>query len=179
MKNQKLLMELLTQAKLLISNSIRSLFVLIFGILQVRKNTDLTKFFYNDAAIAILVYDITRRNSFDEVKNYWYEQLKTCGEKNLVLGLVGNKCDMFNKEAVTEEEAQAFAKQIGAQFKLTSAFKNNGIDELFKLVGNKYLDPNFQGEIIKEGDKPGKIVLTKEDQKKKDKENKSKGGCCK
>ena len=145
------------------------------------KYRSLTKFFYKDAAIAILVYDITRRDSFDEVKNYWYEQLKTCGEKNIVLGIAGNKCDMFDKEAVTEEEAEALAKQIGAQFKLTSAFKNNGIDELFKLVGNKYLDPNFQGEIITGGggDKPEKIVLTKEDQKRKDKEKKNKGGCCK
>ena len=41
MKNQKQQTVLVTQAKLLISNSIRSLFVLIFGILQVRKNTDL------------------------------------------------------------------------------------------------------------------------------------------
>ena len=84
-----------------------------------------------------------------------------------MLGLAGNKCDMFDKEAVTEEEAGDFAKQIGAQFKLTSAYKNNGIDELFKLVGNKYLDPNFQEEITGGGDKPGKIVLTKEEQKKK------------
>ena len=49
------------------------------------KYRSLTKFFYKDAAIAVLVYDITRRNSFDEVRKYWYEQLKTCGEKNLTV----------------------------------------------------------------------------------------------
>ena len=146
------------------------------------KYRSLTKFFYKDAAIAVLVYDITRRNSFDEVKKYWYEQLKTCGEKNLVIGLAGNKCDMFDKEAVTEDEAKAFAKEIGAQFQLTSAFKNIGIDELFKLVGSKYLDPNFQEELLQgEGgeDKKQNIVITKEEQKKKDKERKrKKDGCC-
>ena len=53
--------------------------------------------------------------------------------------------------------------------------------QFFKLLQNKYLDPNFQGEIITGGggDKPEKIVLTKEDQKRKDKEKKNKGGCCK
>ena len=111
------------------------------------KYRSLTKCFYKDAAIAILVYDITRRDSFEEVKKYWYEQLKTCGEKNLVIGIAGNKCDMFDKEAVTEDEAKAFASEIGAQFQLTSAFKNNGIDELFKLVGCKYLDPDFQQKV--------------------------------
>jgi len=40
----------------------------------------LTKFFYKDAAIAILVYDITRKNSYEEIKGYWYNQLKNCNE---------------------------------------------------------------------------------------------------
>ena len=111
------------------------------------KYRSLTKFFYKDAAIAILVYDITRRDSFEEVRKYWYEQLKTCGEKNIVIGLAGNKCDMFDKEAVTEEEARSFANEIGAQFQLTSAFKNLGIEDLFRMVGCKYLDPNFQDKI--------------------------------
>ena len=43
----------------------------------------LTKFFYKDAAIAIMVYDITRRDSFNEIQEYWYDQLKTCGDKNV------------------------------------------------------------------------------------------------
>ena len=89
---------------------------------------------------------------------------------------------MFDKEAVTEDEAKAFAKEIGAQFQLTSAFKNNGIDELFKMVGSKFLDPNFQEGLLEEGggeEKKQNIVITKEEQKKKDKERKrKKDGCC-
>ena len=50
-----------------------------------------------------------------------------------MIGLAGNKCDMFDKEAVTEEEAKNFANEIGAQFQLTSAFKNMGIDDLFRI----------------------------------------------
>lgn len=132
------------------------------------KYRSLTKFFYKDAAIAVLVYDITRRDSFEEVKNYWYEQLKTCGEKNIVIGLAGNKCDMFDKEAVTEEEARNFANEIGAQFQLTSAFKNMGIEDLFRMVGCKYLDPNFQDKISEETKEPAKnITLDNNTQKKK------------
>ena len=132
------------------------------------KYRSLTKFFYKDAAIAVLVYDITRRDSFEEVKNYWYEQLKTCGEKNIVIGLAGNKCDMFDKEAVTEEEAKNFANEIGAQFQLTSAFKNMVIDDLFRMVGCKFLDPNFQDKINEEPKEQTKnITLNSNTQKKK------------
>ena len=47
------------------------------------KYRSLTKIFYKDAAVAILVYDITRKDSFDEIKNYWYNQLKDCAPKNI------------------------------------------------------------------------------------------------
>ena len=40
------------------------------------KYRSLTKLFYKDSSIIILVYDITNEASFNEIKNYWYEQLK-------------------------------------------------------------------------------------------------------
>lgn len=43
----------------------------------------LTKIFYKDAAAAILVYDITRRESYEEVKNYWYNQIVEYASKNI------------------------------------------------------------------------------------------------
>ena len=136
------------------------------------KYRSLTKFFYKDAAIAILVYDITRRDSFEEVRKYWYEQLKTCGEKNIVIGLAGNKCDMFDKEAVTEEEARSFANEIGAQFQLTSAFKNLGIEDLFRMVGCKYLDPNFQDKINDETKEEKKNITLENNTSQKKKKDK-------
>ena len=43
----------------------------------------LTKFFYKDAAVCILVYDITRRETFDNIKNYWIQQLRENSSKIL------------------------------------------------------------------------------------------------
>lgn len=43
----------------------------------------LTKIFYKDASIAVLVYDITRRESFEELKKYWYNQVKEHAQKNI------------------------------------------------------------------------------------------------
>ena len=115
----------------------------------------LTKFFYKDAAVAILVYDITRKESFDSLKDYWYTQLQQNGGKNLVLGVAGNKCDMYEKEAVPENEAREFATKINAIFSLTSAQNNTGINELFMDAGNKYLDPNFQQKINDDAEEGG------------------------
>ena len=127
------------------------------------KYKSLTKFFYKDASIVILVYDITRKESFDNLKEYWYNQLQeNCG-KNIVLGIAGNKCDLFEDEKVQESEAREFAEKIGAIFELTSAQNNTGINDLFEKVGNKYLDPNFQDkkrQLDEEKEKEGNQKLT-------------------
>ena len=140
----------------------------------------LTKFFYKDAAIAILVYDITQKQSFESIKSYWYEQVKENGEKTVVLGIVGNKSDLYEQEEVPENDAREFAQSIGAIFALTSAKMNTGVDALFEDAGNKYLDPSFQQKVMQEQEankeeKGQKITLNQEEVKK---EKKKKGGFC-
>jgi GTPase SAR1 family protein len=99
--------------------------------------------------------------------------LKENSGSNVVLGVAGNKCDLYESEDVKESEARQFAEEIGAIFELTSAQNNTGINELFFEVGNKYLDPNFKPS--KDEDNPDnkddkkKIVLKKDDVKKDDK----------
>jgi len=141
----------------------------------------LTKFFYKDAKVAILVYDITKMDTFNNLKNFWYEQVKENGPKNIVIGIAGNKCDLYEKEEVNENEAREFAASIGAIFALTSAQSNSGINELFHDVGNKYLDPNFQQKLQTENEeknpegKNNNIVL---DQKEDNKPAKKKRSFC-
>ncbi len=142
----------------------------------------LTKFFYKDAVVVILVYDITRVDSFENMKNYWYKQLQENCDKSIVIGVAGNKSDLFVDEKVSESEARDFADKIGAIFELTSAQNNTGIIELFLDVGNKYLDPNFQQKykiIEKEKEEKGQdksIVLNNKENKTKEKKKK-KGFC--
>ena len=134
----------------------------------------LTKIFYKDAGVAILVYDITRKESFDEIKDYWYNQIKECAPKNIVIGIAANKCDLYDNEQVSEDEARNFANEIGAVFKLTSASTNQGIEELFKGVGCRVLDPNYsENSDSNENKKNSNIKL---DEKNADK--KKKKGCC-
>ena len=134
----------------------------------------LTKIFYKDAGVAILVYDITRKESVDEIKEYWYNQIKECAPKNIVIGIAANKCDLYDNEQVSEDEARNFANEIGAVFKLTSASTNQGIEELFKGVGCRVLDPNYSDDSDNsEKKKDSNIKL---DEKNTDK--KKRKGCC-
>ena len=135
----------------------------------------LGKHFYKDAYIVILVYDITNRKSFDELKDVWYPSLKEFGEKYSVLGVVGNKCDLYENEEVKEAEAREYSQQIGATYMLVSAKSGDNINLLFDTLIKQYLGPAFAEqlkEIKKEKGETGK--LSKKDAKKK---NKKKGGC--
>ena len=134
----------------------------------------LTKYFYKDAPVAILVYDITQKVSFENMKNYWFNQLLEFGCKNIILGVAGNKCDMYNEEEVDENEAKEFAKKIGAFFELTSAKKNTGINELFMKIANKIVDLNNSEDSKEKGEsREGTVKL---DNKNLNKEKRS--GCC-
>ena len=110
----------------------------------------LSKLFYKEAAIGILVYDITNRVSFENIKNYWYDELKNNTEHNIIFNLVGNKYDLFETEQVQEDEAREFANSINAGFYLTSAKCNINIEELFVESGRKYVDPSYERKKLKE-----------------------------
>ena len=95
------------------------------------------------ANVGILVYDITNKKSFSSIKEYWYNELKENTEKGIIFNLVGNKQDLFEMEAVKEDEAKEFAKSINANFYLTSAKNNVLITELFLHSGRLFIDPNY------------------------------------
>ena len=101
------------------------------------KYRSLTKFFYKDALMIIFVYDITRRESYENLKNIWYKEAKENMDPNAISGIAGNKCDLYDNEAVPETEAREFAKSINALFTLTSAQNKQGVEDLFKNIGYK------------------------------------------
>ena len=112
----------------------------------------ISKLFYKGASIGFLVYDVTNKNSFKSIKDYWYNQLKENTESDIIFNIVGNKIDLYELEQVTEEEGKNFAKSINAGFYLTSAKNNLRISELFFESGKKFIDPNFNSELNKNND---------------------------
>ena len=103
----------------------------------------LAKIFYKDAKVIILVYDITDQRSFDEVKSYWYEMVKSNGDQDAMIAIVANKNDLYDTAQVSEQDAKEFARSIGAIFQSTSAKSDTGITTLFDNIGQKYFNHDF------------------------------------
>ena len=87
------------------------------------KYRSLNKMFYKNADIVLFVYDITNRKSFEEIREYYYELTRELVPEYAIFGIAGNKCDKFNNEAVSENEAKEFATSIGAEFGLHQRLK--------------------------------------------------------
>lgn len=98
----------------------------------------LTTMFYKEANAAILVYDITRVDSFEQLQEYWVKQIQESAPENIITVICGNKSDLINQEKVDEEKAREYAKEIGALFCLTSAKNAYGINDLFIQIAKKY-----------------------------------------
>ena len=110
----------------------------------------LAQIFFKDAQIIILVYDITNKNSFENLIKYWYPQVISNSLDNVILGIAGNKNDLYSEAEVIEEEAITWADKIGAIFSSTSASSNSGINFLFEMLGRKLLNPHFNYKSIEE-----------------------------
>jgi len=134
------------------------------------KYRSLVKIFYKDARVIILVYNIESQTSFDNLKEYWYEEVKNNSLSNVILAVVGNKIDLYDRCQVNENEARQWADSINAIFQLTSAKSDSGIDLLFENIAKKFFDPNYN---YKKSDEEAK--LNYELKKKEQEEMKNKG----
>lgn len=128
------------------------------------KYRSIARIFYEDALVVILVYDVTRKGSFQELSKYWIGQVRDFAPGNVLIAIAANKSDLYDKEEVSDEEGAAFAKKIGAIFKTTSAKSNTGIDALFDRIGTKFIDPSYnyleeERKVIEEYNKNKNIKL--------------------
>ena len=103
----------------------------------------LAKIFYQNAVAVILVYDITIRDTFEQLKEYWIKEIKENAPPDIILALAANKSDKYKDEQVDINEGKELARQLNAIFKSTSALSSKGIDELFLTIGQKFLDPSY------------------------------------
>ena len=121
----------------------KSVDIILWDTMGQEKYRSVNKIYYKNAKVGILVYDVTDKKSFEAIKNYWYEQLKESGDKDIIICLVANKYDLYEKREVSNEEGEEFAKSIGAIFASTSAKNDSGINFLFENIGRKILEPDF------------------------------------
>ena len=98
--------------------------------------------FIKDSDIVIFVYDITDKQSFEDL-DYWHKFIIEELGENPLFGLVGNKVDLYDNEEVTDEEGEELAKKWEAFFALLSAKEdNNSVHKFFEDVIKLYLENN-------------------------------------
>ena len=127
----------------------------------------ITSTYYKGAHGIILVYDITDRESFNNINNWLTEVRKHAGAQVVKL-LVGNKCDMEEERVVTAKEGKEFADSLGISFMETSAKQRINIDEAFMTLTKQVY------ELIPDTEKKVEDKLDARTIKRKQ----DKGGCC-
>ena len=90
----------------------------------------ITRSYYRGAAGALLVYDITRRDTFKHLGR-WLEEARQHSQSNMVIMLIGNKNDLEHRRAVSTEEGKAFADKHGLIFMETSAKTAYNVEQAF------------------------------------------------
>ncbi|KAK8290367.1 hypothetical protein V6Z11_D07G253600 [Gossypium hirsutum] len=106
----------------------------------------ITRSYYRGAAGALLVYDITRRETFNHLAS-WLEDARQHANPNMAVTVIGNKCDLSQRRAVSKEEGEQFAKDYGLSFLETSARTSQNAEEAFIMTAAKILQ-NIQEGIF-------------------------------
>ncbi|CAL5335991.1 unnamed protein product [Camellia sinensis] len=90
----------------------------------------ITSAYYRGAVGALLVYDVTRHVTFENVER-WLKELRDHTDSNIVIMLVGNKADLRHLRAVSTEDAKAFAERENTFFMETSALESMNVENAF------------------------------------------------
>ncbi|KAK8949967.1 Ras-related protein Rab11C [Platanthera guangdongensis] len=134
----------------------------------------ITSAYYRGAVGAFLIYDITKRQTFENIQR-WLRELRDHADSNIVIMMAGNKSDLKHLRAVSTEDAESMAEKEGLSFLETSALEAINIDrafqtilaEIFRIVSKKALaaqaaaaaaassGPRIQGKPINVADSGG------------------------
>jgi len=93
----------------------------------------ITSAYYKGAVGALVVYDIARQATFENVE-VWLKELREHSQHDIVVMLVGNKSDQRNRRKVATEDALALAEKHGLAFIETSALDGSGVDDAFRNI---------------------------------------------
>lgn len=89
--------------------------------------------YIRDSTVAVVVYDITNYNSFQQTSK-WIDDVRTERGNDVIIMLVGNKTDLSDKRQITTEEGERKAKELNVMFIETSAKAGYNVKQLFRRV---------------------------------------------
>jgi Ras-related protein Rab-2A len=133
----------------------------------------ITRSYYRSAAGALLVYDITRKDSFNHL-NEWLNEARFNGNPSMAITLVGNKFDLEDSRVISYEEGSRYAKDNNLGFLETSALSGHNVNHAFINTAQAIIEKINNKTIGLNNDIPG-VIIKEMISKPKDKQE----GCCK
>lgn len=136
--------------------------------------------FYQDAYICLLVYDITKKQTFDDIKEYWYKSVLDEATENIIFHIVGNKIDLIREEEVDRNEVKDYCDKIGVDVSFISAKEENStyVDILFSQLAEKFINSEKYKELEKLFLKNQPKKLKIDDDTTQEKIVRKQKGCC-
>jgi len=110
----------------------------------------ITSAYYKGAKGAFIVYDITRKNSFESVEK-WVSDVTAVADKKITIVLIGNKSDLEDQRQVTKEQGEEKSSKLEIAFLETSAFSGENLDKAFEMMINEVYKKCHE-EMLAEGD---------------------------
>ena len=101
--------------------------------------------YYRGGNGVLVVYDITERETFENL-NTWLIEIEKNANKNVYKLLIGNKCDLEDKRKVSYQEGKDFADSNGMKFIETSAKTASKVQEAFELLTSEIIKSNLNKE---------------------------------
>ena len=133
------------------------------------------KIFIKNAQIALIVYDITNKDSFNNL-NFWLKEINDNNSKKAICCVLSNKTDLYENQVVDSEEGKNFADEKKISFFETSAKDYESIENVFIQLSKFYI--NKVQKIVEEEIKRRNSMSLKKDDKNNRDNIKKKKGCC-
>lgn len=137
----------------------------------------ITTAYYRGSSDAVVVYEITKRNSMENASSVWLKNLRYAANPNIPVMLLGNKTDMNKKREVSTDDGRELALRERTGFFETSAHSGENVSEAFET----FFQQIYESERHKENS-PSRVKVRREDlvgeQLKADVAKKRKSGCC-
>ena len=134
----------------------------------------ITSAYYKGAKGAFIVYDITRKNSFESIDK-WINDVTSVADKKITIVLIGNKSDLEDQRQVTKEQGEDKANKLQVAFLETSAFSGENLEKAFQMM-IKEVYKKCHEEMMSEGDVD--IINGGEDINLAKKNNSGEKKCC-
>ena len=137
----------------------------------------ITRTYYKSSTCAFIVYDISDKKTFDNIIT-WLNECRDMCYKDILICLIGNKCDLEGKRAVSYEEGKNFAEENDLLFFETSAKDGTNIQECFNESATILVDKIENGQLKLDTANNGIKIGTFPNEQENGEQKPKKKACC-